>query len=204
MVHWCTDWGVTHQFTAPHTFAQNSCIKCLHRTLMNKAWAMQLSCNAPLHMWDEFILTTSYLSTLITSKVARGCTPYKLWFGTCPSLSHLCKIGCQAYVLVHGNNLKIAAKSVECILVSYVSNAKAYCCWHQESWWIVDSYHVTFDEHLNDHPQMSLPGTDAIVVPCVFSNQDISNGLQVVCECCPCSVLLLRLPGLVVHHCQTG
>ena len=120
---------------------------------------------ALLHMWDEFILTASYLSTLTASKAAKGRTPYELWFGTRPSLSHLCKIGCRAYVLVNGNNLKIAAKSVECVLVGYASNAKAYHCWHRESRRIVDSYHVTFVEHLNDHPQMSLPGTNAVVVP---------------------------------------
>ena len=94
---------------------------------------MRLSCNAPLHMWDEFILTTSYLSTLTASKVAKGCTPYELWFGARPLLSHLCKIGCWAYVLISGNNPKIAAKSVECVLVGYVSNAKAYHCWHWET-----------------------------------------------------------------------
>ena len=165
MAQWCADRGINHQFTAPHTSAQNGHVKCLHRTLMNKARAMRLSCNAPLHMWDEFILTASYLSTLTASKAAKGRTPYELWFGTRPSLSHLREIGCQAYVLVNGNNPKIAAKSVECVLVSYASNAKAYRCWHRESRQIVDSYHVTFVEHLNDHPRMSLPGTNAVVAP---------------------------------------
>ena len=37
MAQWCAECGVTHQFTAPHTSAQNGCIECLHRTLMNKA-----------------------------------------------------------------------------------------------------------------------------------------------------------------------
>ena len=40
MAHWCAEQGITHQFTAPHTSAQNSCIECLHRMLMNKARAM--------------------------------------------------------------------------------------------------------------------------------------------------------------------
>jgi transposase InsO family protein len=37
MEHWCAERGMTHQFTAPHTSAQNSRIERLHRTLMNKA-----------------------------------------------------------------------------------------------------------------------------------------------------------------------
>jgi hypothetical protein len=70
--HWCAENGITHHFTVPHTSAQNGRVKRLHRMLMNKAQAMRLSCNAPLHLWDEFILTASYLSTLTTSKAAKG------------------------------------------------------------------------------------------------------------------------------------
>jgi transposase InsO family protein len=77
MNHWCAAKGITHQFTAPHTSAQNGRVERLHRTLMNKAQAMCLSCNAPLHLWDEFILTALYLSTLTASKVVKGQTPYK-------------------------------------------------------------------------------------------------------------------------------
>jgi hypothetical protein len=156
MNRWCAEKGITHQFTAPHTSAQNGCIERLHRTLMNKARAMRLSCNAPLHLWDEFILTASCLSTLTTSKVAKGRTPYELWFGTCPSLSHLREIGCHAYVLISDANPKIAARSVECTLIGYASNAKAYRCWFRESGRIVESFHVTFVEHINRQtPELS-------------------------------------------------
>ena len=94
---------------------------------------MCLSCNAPLHMWDEFILTASYLSTLTVSKVANGQTPYKLWFGRRPSLTHLCEIGSCAYVFTTGTNPKITVRSIEFMLIRYASNTKAYQCWHQES-----------------------------------------------------------------------
>ena len=45
---WCAEKGITHQFTTLHTSAQNSCVKRLHCTLMNKARAMCLACDAPL------------------------------------------------------------------------------------------------------------------------------------------------------------
>ena len=133
IAQWCSERGIIHQFTAPYTSAQNSRVERLHRTLMNKARAMRLSCNAPLHLWDEFILTASYLSNLTASKATNGRTPHELWFGTCPSLTHLREIGCCAYVLNSTANPKIAAKSVECMLVGYSSNAKSYRCWHRES-----------------------------------------------------------------------
>ena len=165
MARWCAEKGITHNFTAPHTSAHNGRVKRLHRTLMNKARAMRLSCNAPLFMWDEFILTASYLSTLTASKAMNGRTPYELWFGACPSLSHLREIGCRAYVFTSGTNPKIAARSVECVLIGYSSNAKAYRCWHRGSGRIVDSFHVTFVEHLNDQARPLLPGLDSNVTP---------------------------------------
>ena len=165
IAQWCAERGITHQFTAPHTSAQNGRVERLHRTLMNKARAMRLSCDAPLRLWDEFILTSSYLSNLTTSKAANGRTPHELWFGTRPSLTHLREIGCRAYVFINAPNPKIAAKSIECTLVGYASNAKAYRCWHRESGRIVDSHHVTFVEHLNDQPRVSRTGVDAIAMP---------------------------------------
>ena len=126
ILQWCAERGITHQFTAPHTSTQNGHIEQLHQTLMNKARAMHLLCNAPLHMWDEFILTESYLSTLTALKVVNGQTPYELWFGRCPSLTHLCKIGSHAYVFTTGTNPKIAARLIEFMLIGYASNAKAY------------------------------------------------------------------------------
>jgi transposase InsO family protein len=165
MTRWCAERGITHLFTAPYTSAQNGRVERLHRTLMNKARAMRLSCNAPLQMWDEFILTASYLSTLTASTAANGRTPYELWFGSRPSISHLREIGSRAYVLISAANPKIAARSVECVLVGYASNSKAYRCWHRESGRLVDSYHVTFVEHLNDQPRVSRRGPDAQAAP---------------------------------------
>ena len=144
ILQWCAECGITHQFTAPHTSTQNGCVERLHRTLMNKARAMHLLCNTPLHMWDEFILTASYLSTLTASKAANSRTPYELWFGCCPSLTHLRKIGSHAYVFTTGTNPKITARSIEFTLIGYRSNAKANQCWHWESRQIIDSFHVTF------------------------------------------------------------
>ena len=39
-----------------------------------------------------------------------------------PSVLHLHEIGCHAYVLISGNNPKIATRLMECMLISYVTN----------------------------------------------------------------------------------
>ena len=125
----------------------------------------------PHSMWDEFIITSSCLSTLTASKVANSRTPYELWFGHRPSVTHLCKIGSHAYVLTTGNNPKITARLIEFTFIGYTSNAKAYQCWHWESGRIVDLFHVTFIEHLNDKPHVFQPSKDAIAKP------DVNEGV---------------------------
>ena len=53
----CADRGILHLFTAPYTSAQNGRAERLHRTIMDRARATRISCNAPPNMWDEFCAT---------------------------------------------------------------------------------------------------------------------------------------------------
>ena len=158
MTNWCADRGVTHLFTAPHTSAQNGRVERLHRTIMDKARTMRLACNAPLNLWDEFVTTASYLTTLTASQPIGNRTPYKLWHNRKPSIAHLREIGCRAFVLHSGNTPKIAARAVECVMIGYAPNTKAYRCWERHSGRIVELYHVRFIEHLDATPHALNPG----------------------------------------------
>jgi len=77
---WCNAEGIDHQLTTPYTSAHNGRAECLHRTLLRKACAMRLTCNAPTFLWDEFCATAAYLMTLTATTANNGKTPYKLWF----------------------------------------------------------------------------------------------------------------------------
>jgi hypothetical protein len=81
MHEWLLMCGTQHQFMAPYTSAQNGRVKCLHHTLMGHTCAMQSACKIPPNSWDEFVLTTCYLSnrTPITSQ--SGHTPFEQWYG---------------------------------------------------------------------------------------------------------------------------
>jgi len=89
MKTWCESHGTEHQFTAPYVSMQNRKCEQLHLTLMNKAWSMSIACCAPPSFWDEFVSTAAYLSTLTPSSSINNHTPYELWFGHKPNLSHL-------------------------------------------------------------------------------------------------------------------
>jgi len=156
---WCQLHGIDHQLTAPYTSAQNGRAECLHRTILGKARAMRLSCNAPAPFWDEFCATSAYLTNFTASSSLHGKTPYELWFGHMPSLSHLREIGCRAFALIQTHNPKIFQRSTPCILISYAPHAKAYRLWDTTTGRIFNSYHITFIEHLQSQPTDLLLGT---------------------------------------------
>jgi hypothetical protein len=156
---YCASEGITHLTTAPHTSAQNGRAERLHRTLLDKARSMRLSCGAPPSLWDEFCATAAYLTNLTGSAPLRGKTPFELWFGRPPSLSHLREIGCRAFALIPGHHPKILARSLPCRLIGYAPHSKAYRLWDPATHRILNSFHVSFIEHLDESPSPLLPGT---------------------------------------------
>ena len=156
---WCSANGIEHLLTAPYTSAHNGRAERLHRTLLEKTRTMRLACNAPASLWDEFCATAAYLTALTPSSSLNGRTPFELWFGHVPSLSHLREIGCKAFALIHTHNPKLLQRSVPCVLIGYAPHAKAYRLWNPASGRVFNSYHVTFIEHLDDLPADLLPGT---------------------------------------------
>ena len=159
VTNWCAKLGIEYLLTAPYTSAHNGRVERLHRTLLEKVRTMRLACNAPTFLWDEFFATVAYLTALTPSSSINGKTPFELWFGHPPSLSHLCEIGCKVFALILTHNPKLLQCSVPCILIGYAPHAKAYRLWNSASGRIFNSFHVTFIEHLDSIPDNLLPGT---------------------------------------------
>jgi len=172
MHEWASTHGVDHQQTAPYMSAQNRCAEHLHCTLLGKARAMCLSCNAPLSFWDKFCAMLAYLSNLTASSSLNGKTPYKMWTSHIPSLSHLCKIRCHAFALIQTHNPKIYHHSEPCILIGYTPHTKVYCLWDMVNGSIFNSFHVTFLEHLDKQPVDLLPGTTVCIEPDALPSWD--------------------------------
>ena len=159
MQDWCQSLSINHQLTAPYTLAQNGRVKCLHRAISGKAHAMHLACNAPGSFWDEFFQMAAYLTCLTAATANLGHTLYKLWFGSTPSLSHLCEISCHAFSLQTPSPSKIYTCSNPCVLIGYTPHSKAYQLWDPQSNHTFDSLHVTFTEHLEADSSPFQPST---------------------------------------------
>jgi hypothetical protein len=143
---WCASKGILHLLTAPYTSAHNGQAEWLHRTLLDKARAMLSTCASPRNMWDEFCATAAYLTNLTGASANAGKTPYELWYGRKPSLSHLREIGCRAFALIPTNNPKIHHRSMVCKLIGYAPNSKAFCLWDPITDHIFNSFHISFIE----------------------------------------------------------
>jgi transposase InsO family protein len=162
---WCSLLGIEHQKTAPYTSAHNGRAERLHRTLLDKARAMRLACNAPLNLWDEFCATSAYLTNLTASSSLQGCTPSELWFQRVPALSHLREIGCRAFALIQSHNPKLFRRSRPCVLIGYAPHSKSYRLWDPSTGQVFNSFHVSFVEHLDEQPVDLLPGTTIALKP---------------------------------------
>jgi hypothetical protein len=140
---------------------------------------MHLLCNVPLSFWDEFCATSTYLSNLTSSSSLNRKTPYEVWTGCLPSLSHLCKIGCCTFTLIQRHNPKIYHCSCPCILIGYAPHAKAYHLWDTVDGSIFNSFHVTFVEHLDEQPTDLLPGTTICLEPNATPSWDTPSCLPI-------------------------
>ena len=143
---WCDANGYTLQFTAPYTSAHNGRVERMHLTIMNRMRAMHTSTpNIPSNRWDEFAMTAGYLSAR-TPTCTLGKTPFEIWHGRKPDLSHLREIGSCAFALILKHNPKIYERSFECVLVGYSLHSKAYCLYHPSTNRLFESFHVKFIE----------------------------------------------------------
>lgn len=128
---------------------------------------MRSAANVPANQWDEFVKTAAYLSERLPTRAQKDKTPYEAWYNRKPDLSHLREIGCLAFVLVQNrHNPKIYDRSIECVLIGYSENSKAYRCYHRTSKKVLTSFNVVFIESKDEisrplHPGLVLEGEKA-------------------------------------------
>jgi hypothetical protein len=84
------DVGIERQFTVPYAHQQNRKGKRAIRMLEEHTLAMITSARLPLNMWGEAVLTAAYLlNCSVTRALPSNLTPYKVFNGRKPDLSHI-------------------------------------------------------------------------------------------------------------------
>ena len=85
-------------------------------------------------------------------------TPYELYKGRKPNISHLHVFGCKYFVLNNGKDNwgKFDAKSDEGIFLGYSLNSKAFRVYNKRTMIIEKSIHVAFDETNSKRPRKEI------------------------------------------------
>ena len=140
--------GITYEPSAPYTQHQNGVSERIIRTIMERARTILLESHLEDRFWAEAVNTSVYLHNRSPTRALKGTTPYEAWHGSKPSLEHLRRFGCDAYVHVPiERRKKLDPKSRLCIHLGYVHNTtKLWRVWDPATERVIHVADVVFDE----------------------------------------------------------
>jgi len=112
----------------------------LARTLLNDS-------NLPKYSWADVVNTCYVLNRVLIRPMLKK-TPYELYKGRKPNISHFKVFGCKCFVLNNGkdNIGKFDAKADDGIFIGYSSHSHAYRIYNKRTMTVEESVHVVFDE----------------------------------------------------------
>jgi len=85
----CDKEGIQMELTAPYTPQQNGVVKRKHRTVVEIARRTLQAKRLSNQFWAGAISTAVYLLNLSPTRAVMNKTPYEVWQGRRPNVSHL-------------------------------------------------------------------------------------------------------------------
>jgi len=104
--NWCHSQGIELQVIAPYSPSQNGVVEQMNHMLVELACTMLTATDLPEFLWEPTIMHATYLRNLSYTKPRTKATPYQLWQGRKPNISHLCKFGTPIWVLLQGQRVQ--------------------------------------------------------------------------------------------------
>ena len=137
--------GIIHETTAPYSPDQNGVAERANRTIMERVKAIIAEAKLDKRLWMEIADTVVYLKNR-SPTTAVATTPYELWHGIKPNLSHLRIIGSTTYVHIpKEKRTKLDTHSHKGILIGY-GGTNQYKVWDLTRKDVVVSRDVVFIE----------------------------------------------------------
>jgi transposase InsO family protein len=158
---YCKKEGIKHETTAPYSPQQNGAAERLNRVLFDRVRAMLADSDLPKTMWAEAVVTANYIRNR-SPTAARHKTPWELFFGNPPDVSHLRVFGSTVYAHVPKElRKKLDPLSQKGIFVGYEANSKAYRILLDTGKMIV-SRDVIFDENASLKSQADIQPPETV------------------------------------------
>ena len=144
----CTEKGISRQFTNPDCPEQNGVSERLNRTIIEGARSILYNAKLPLGFWAEAVSTVVYLRNRSPASSLNGRTPFELFNNRIPDVSNLRVFGSICYVHIpDGLRKKLDPKSFKAIFVGYPSETKGYKVYNIESGKFTRCRNVIFHEN---------------------------------------------------------
>lgn len=147
---WLLNNGIKHQTSAPHTAEQNGKAERDHRTTVEAARSHIHAKRLPLKLWAEAINYSVYaLNRTLTTR--HDITPFELWHGKKPNISHMRIFGSPAYVFIpDAERQKLDPKAEKGIYVGECENQKASRIYIEDTGRTIISRHIKVYEQPNE------------------------------------------------------
>uniref|UniRef100_A0A1J3K4I8 Retrovirus-related Pol polyprotein from transposon TNT 1-94 n=2 Tax=Noccaea caerulescens TaxID=107243 RepID=A0A1J3K4I8_NOCCA len=140
--------GIVAQYTTPGSPWQNGVAERRNRTYLEMVRSMMSHANLPKSLWMDALRTAVYILNRVPSKAVPK-TPFELWKGWKPSLSHLQVWGCPAEARIYNpHEKKLDSRTISGFFIGYPEKSKGfriYCPNHSTR--IVETGNARFYEN---------------------------------------------------------
>ena len=143
----CTSKGISRELPPPYTPARNGVAERRNRSLLDITRCLLLDKQLPAYLWGEAVKAAADILNLRSTKRHPDKTPEEFFTGKKPSVTHLKIFGSPAFAHVPKvARSKLAARSEQCILLSFDTAAKAYRCFRPSTRKVFISRDILVDE----------------------------------------------------------
>ena len=140
--------GIRHHSTAPHSSQSNGRVERHIGMIFENVRCLLYQSGLPLKYWAFAAATAIYLHNRTPSSRLEGFqTPYQIYFGEKPDVSHLRTFGCVVYARNTSQIQKLDPRGEPGIFLGYFDDSKAYRVVLMASKRIIKSRDLIFDEN---------------------------------------------------------
>ncbi|XP_040370263.1 uncharacterized protein LOC112183342 isoform X4 [Rosa chinensis] len=174
------EYGISHEFSAPITPQQNGVVERKNRVLLDMGRVMLHSAGLTPNLWAEAISTACYTANRAFLRPGTNKTPYELWKGKKPNVSHLRVFGSPCYIYRDREYLgKFDARSDKGIFLGYSLDSRAYRVYNKRTMSVMESYNVSIDDcavsNVQVNPDEDQPSGSRVNVGLNEETDDSSN-----------------------------
>jgi len=147
-------------FSTPRTPQQNGVVKRKNKSLEELVRTILNETSLPKYFWGYAMSTTFYVLNRVLIRPILKKTPYELFKGKKPNISHLKVFGCKCFILNNGkDNLgKFDSKADERIFPDYSLHGYVYRAYNKRTILVEEFAHIVFNES-NQNVQESVKTT---------------------------------------------